>query len=83
MGHSEVRPRCVQSRGTIHWGMLRLRTVPYPRHRRGAGAGAPPVSSCIREARSVGRWTQNAHEAMGESQVRQVYDKTARKTCLQ
>ena len=73
LGCAQVRPPSVRARCTLHRRLLRLWTVSHPRRRRGARAGARLRTARRRQTRAVGRWTEDAHKAVGQSQVYQVH----------
>ncbi len=58
----------------VHRWLLRLRGLPHPCHLRGAFCRARRQGlEGIGEARSLGRRTRHAHQALGQGQVSQMF----------
>ena len=83
MGYAQVRKRGLQGWHPIHWRLLWVWAVPHQGCGRGAGLWERNNAPWIRETWNVGFWSGNAHQTLGQSQVKHLRTpNTLRFTCF-
>ena len=70
LGHAPLRPGGLGDGHPLHRRVLRLRALPHPRRVRGAGQGARRPPQGLGETRRLGHGAQDAHQTLGQGQVR-------------